>query len=213
VLANGIPARNGSGMDFPPGPFRVEVAGLREADLLVAERLLVNVLLDVFVAADVNVDREVRAAAIALTLPTRLLRGGAIVTQVAAAWLWCGGPAPPYVDVVQRPGQGRASRPGVVLHERRIDPADVTGAGELLVTAPARTAADLMRMSHPERASRALHELMAHTGLTLQEVAETLERMPRMRGVARARDLLGRWPDTAAAEPADRQSIRLPVTR
>jgi hypothetical protein len=200
-------------MDFPPGPFRVDVAGLREAHLLVAERLLVNLLLDVFVAADVDVGRDVRAAAVALTLPARLRGAEVVVTQVAAAWLWCGGSAPPYVDVVQPPGQGRASRPGVVLHERRIDPADVARVGELVVTTPGRTAADLLRMAPPEQALAGLTGLMAHTRLTVQEVADTLERMPRMRGVARARDLLSGYAGTVPAGPAYRQSMRLPVTR
>jgi hypothetical protein len=203
-------------MDFPSGPFRVDVAGLREADSLVAERLLVNLLLDVFVAADVRVDHEVRAAAVALTLPARLLRAGAVVTQLAAAWLWCGGPAPPYVDVVQQRGQGRVSRPGVVLHERRIDPVDVAGVGDLIVTTPARTAADLLRTGHPERAENCLRALMMHTGLTLRDVAATLERMPRMRGVARARELLGQCSETVPPVPLaaeGRQSMRLPVTR
>jgi hypothetical protein len=203
-------------MDFPAGPFQVDVAGLREAELLVTERLLVHLVLDVFVAADTVIDRDLRGAAIVLTLPPRLRHPGAVVTQGSAAWLWCGGPAPRYVDVVQRPGQGRVSRPGVVLHERRVDASDVVRVGELMVTTPARTAADLMRTGHPERALHALRELLTHTGLTVRDVAETLDRMSRMRGVAQARSLLDRWQAASPPEPAvpaGAQSIRLPVTR
>jgi hypothetical protein len=199
-------------MDFPRSPFRITVADLREARLLATEGLLVNLLLDVFVAADVRVDQGVRAAALGLALPPRLLRSGAVITQLAAAWLWCGGPAPPYLDVAQRSGRGRASGPGVVLHERRIAPVDLTVVGELSVTTPARTAADLLRTEPPGRALALLAELTTQTGLTAESVAASLERMSRMRGVALARDLLAGWAVPPPGRALD-QSIRLPVTR
>jgi hypothetical protein len=97
-----------------------------------------------------------------------------------------------------------------VLHECRVTDAEVTGIGALTVTTPARTAADLLRTEPPARALAVLTELAALTGLTAVAVAAGLELMPRMRGVARARDLLAGW--TPPGPPLD-QSIRLPVTR
>jgi len=206
--------------NVPSSPFRIGVADLREAERLAAEGLLVNLLLDVFVAPDVRVDAAVRAAGLALALPAHLLGSGAVVTRHAAAWLWCGGPAPRYLDLAQTSVRSRATGPGVVLHQCRVAAVDVTAIGGLPVTTPARTAADLLRTGPPGRALAVLDDLADRAGVTAGDVAASLERMPRMRGVAVARDLLARWvglgPGPAAgpaADPSTGQSIRLPVTR
>jgi hypothetical protein len=180
-------------------PFRPAPADLRETDRLVAARLLDRVVLDVVVAPGPAPDRALRADALRLLVPDRLRERGAVVVEGAAAWLWGGGPPPGYVDVSVLPGTLRVTVPHLVRHERWM-PADDTvpvlgRSGEpVLVSTPARTAADLLRTAPETLADRAARDVVAATGAAPAEIAACLARMPRARGVARARLLLGRWP-------------------
>lgn len=182
----------------------------REVDRLLAAGLLVPVLLDVVVAADTPSDQRLRAHALSLVLPDRLLARG-VVAQEAAAWLWCGGPPPRFVDLAVAPGSGRAAAPHLVVHERRMPPDDVERieiadppAPPLAVTTPVRTAADLLRILPVPDGLTEATRLAAHVGATPAEISACLGRMPRARGVARARRLLQDWPPDATASAVGR---------
>ena len=172
----------------------------REIGRLLGEGLLVPVLLDVVVAAGAPSDQNLRARALSLVVPDRLHDCGAVVAQLAAAWLWCGGAPPPLVDVVVRPGRGRVlAASHLVRHERRMPPKDAVvisppGARGIAVTTGARTAADLLRTLPEFTALQAAVDVATATGADAREVAACLELMPRARGVARARRLLAAWP-------------------
>lgn len=198
-------------LPFRTDPFRTDplrdTADGREVDRLLSDGLLVPVLLDVVVAADSPVDQVLRATALRLFLPDRLHDLGAAVAQEAAAWLWCGGSPPRFVDVAVPPGRGRVAAPHLVVHERRVPPDDVTqvdvpGRPPLTVTTPVRTAADLLRtLPAPDALDDAVR-VAAVTGVAghvdiAVDVAACLERMPGARGVARARRMLRDWPAPA----------------
>jgi hypothetical protein len=190
VIDTHLPFRTGTGL---------AAAEAREVERLLAHGLLVPVLLDVVVAADAPADLALRARALQLVVPDRLHDRGAAVAQEAAAWLWCGGAPPAVVDVAVMPGGGRVPAPYLAVHEWRMTPDDVTfveftDARPLAVTTVVRTAADLLRvLPTPYGLGAAVH-VATVAGVTAGEVTACLERMPRARGVARARRLLGDWP-------------------
>jgi hypothetical protein len=186
-------------------PFRtgahLEPGQAREVARLLGDGMLVPVLLDVVVAADVPADRDLRARALRLVVPDRLHACGAVVAERAAAWLWCGGTPPAQVDVTVPPGRGRVlAASHLVRHERRMPPQDLVviappGGQELAVTTGARTAADLLRTLPELTAPEAAVHVATVTGTAVDEIAGCLDLMPRARGVARARRLLRAWPD------------------
>jgi hypothetical protein len=181
----------------PAAPFRVHPSDRDEADRLVREGLLTHLVLDVFLAVGVPVERRSRSAALALALPEALRLARAPVTSAAAVWLWCGGAAPPYLDVVQWPRARAVGGPGVVVHQRCLDAADVQRYGPVAVTTPVRTAAEALCALPPVRALEVLARLVAATDLSRTAVADCVTRMGRSRGVVQARELLDRWPETA----------------
>jgi hypothetical protein len=203
-------------LPFRTDPLR-DTADGREVERLLADGLLVHVLLDAVAAADSPVDQVFRATALRLFLPERLHSLGAAVAQAAAAWLWCGGSPPRFVDVAVPPGRGRVAAPHLVVHERRVPPDDVTvieapGGPPLTVTTPVRTAADLLRtLPAPDAlvdavrvaAALAPTEARGDESDVAADVAACLERMPGARGVARARRMLRDWPVPARPQSVD----------
>jgi hypothetical protein len=173
-------------------PHLVEPSRLAEAERLVREGLLVHLLLGVYLASDVPVLRGTRATALRQALPPRLVGPGTVCRE-AAAWLWCGGEPPDYLDVVQPPGRGRAAGPGVVLHEATLPPQDTTVLDGLTATTPARTAADLLCTAPANRALAALGLLTTTEGVQPAQIGQCLERMAGVRGVVKARALLTEW--------------------
>lgn len=210
---------------LPPeeDPFRLGPGGEAEVRRLVREGLARPLVVDVLAPADAPDRLEVRLAGLHLALePHRPRLSGApqdgafVLGYRTAAWLYGSGPVPEVVDVVIAPQTGRVRRPGLLIHEHRVDPAQVLRLGGLWVTTPERTAADLARQ-RPEESGHdevalweTLDRLREHTGVDAASVLHQLEVMPYARGVAKARDRLLRW--AVRPRPQGAQS-RLPVTR
>jgi hypothetical protein len=192
----------------PDAPFRVDDDHRREVERLLEEGLLEPLLLGVVGPAGCTGDAEMRVGALAVALPERVLERG-VVAQAAAAWVWCGGTPPDVVDVAVPPGRTVPRLTTLAVHERRMpegDVADLTFRGiSVGVTTATRTLVDLLRMLPPSLAPAAVAPLLAVPGVTAAGVHACLERMPRARGVPRARVL-------AAGLPFG-QSMRLPVIR
>jgi len=213
-------------MTTPDAPFRIEDAPRREVELLITQGLLEALLPGVVGPAGCTQAFDARVAAAVLALPDRVRERGAVAQQ-AAAWIWCGGAPPPVVDVAVPPGRGVHRVGEVVTHERRMPDVDVTllpvppaggstggstgdppgdgSTGVLSVTTPARTVVDLLRLLPETDAVAWAAPVAGLAGTTADDVHACLERMPRARGVPRARRL-------AAGLPYG-QSIRLPVIR
>jgi hypothetical protein len=198
-------------MVISDAPFRIEEPQTREVARLVDDRLLDLLLPGVAgpVGSARDAHHRVAAAALALsTLPPRLRERG-VVAQDAAAWVWCGGVPPGVLDLVVPPHTSVPRIDGVVRHERRMPEQDIammpSDAGPVAVTTATRTLVDLLRLhlgTEPPPAA----PLLAHLpGVTLAGVEACLARMPRARGVTRARRLADQLPLA--------HSIRLPVMR
>jgi hypothetical protein len=195
----------------PVAPFRIGDVPRHEADRLIADGLLEPLLPGVLGPPGSADDADVRLAAVVLALPDRVLERAA-VAQAAAAWIWCGGTPPPVIDVAVEPGRALPRVPAMVSHERRMPPQDVarlpSGVATVAVTTATRTLVDLLRMLPEAEAPAAAAPLAGFPGVTPQGVAACLERMPRARGVPRARRLAARL----TFGDLD-QSMRLPVIR
>jgi hypothetical protein len=175
-----------------------------ELNRLAAEGLLRPLVGDVYVSADTADDPGVRAAGIALLLPLALQDGGAVAGLEAAAWLLAGGPAPAELDVYVPAHRSRRRFRGLRVHEGRLDVRDVEIVGQVRVTCPARTGADLCRSRPADVALEHLDRLRAATGVTPRAVSAVLERMVRHRGVPHGRDIAEIWAarlDAATAGP------------
>jgi hypothetical protein len=193
--------------------FRTDRITEREAERLLDLGLVTPVLLDVVAVAGVPDDRRRRATALALVVPARVARAGAVVSHLAASWYWRGGRPPRPVDVTVPPGASRVPVGHVMVHQRVLDPRHVTalepaddradpGADRagLRVTTPLRTAVDLLCTLPDDEALAEVGGLAAATGLQRAQIAHCLDQMYRVRGVATARRLLPRWPE-AGPEP------------
>lgn len=80
---------------------------------------------------------------------------------------------------------------GIIARNERIDPDEVMTVGGLLVTNPARTAADLARHLPRDLAVRHLDALAVATNVPADHARALLERHPRARGRRRAPAALG----------------------
>ena len=195
-------------------PFRVEESQQLEVGRLLADGLLEPLLHSVVGPLGCARDLDARVAAAVLALPARLLDRAALA-QAAAAWIWCGGAPPGLIDVAVPPGRSVPRVPAVALHERRMPPQDVvqlpSGGSSVQVTTATRTLVHLLRLLPEAPAVVAAAPLAAYPGVTPDGVAACLDRMPRARGVPRARVLAGALVFGPDGEPA--QSMRLPVIR
>jgi hypothetical protein len=182
-----------------------EVVSLRNAGLL---RPLIG---DVHVSTDAPEGIQLRVSAVAQLLPPPRSPADVVVGYETARWVLVGGSVPERIDVYAVPGLSRRRFRGCRVHEAPLAPGMVTVLGGLTasssvaVTVPARTAVDLARSRPRARALTEL-DLLAGCGLTPQTLTSTMSRMPRHRGLPRARDTIRQW-------APDAQSGRCPVTR
>jgi hypothetical protein len=168
-------------------------ADARDLDRLVHDGLVRVVAADVHAAADLPDERAVRAAAVRLLVPDRLVALGAVLSGPGAAWLYAGGPAPRRLHVTLPVGRGRAGTPDVVVHEGRVRPGDVQDVDRVPVVVPARAAADVARLLPAERALPLLDRLAAAVRVDPREVLVHLERLGGCRGVEEGRRVVLGW--------------------
>ncbi|SEH46858.1 hypothetical protein SAMN04489835_0152 [Mycolicibacterium rutilum] len=112
-------------------------------------------------------------------------RQGIIAGRAAAALhgaKWVDASTP--IEIITNHGR---RRPGVIVHEERIAPDEITYVGDLQVTSVARTALDLARHLPRNSAVAHLDALAAATGVTAGDALALIDRYRGARGVRRAR--------------------------
>lgn len=179
----------------PLRPGRGETFATLQA--LAAQGAVVHLFDDVFLPADMVGRRPLRVAALAEIVPAH-----AVVTGLAAAWVW-GGPKPANVRVLLPLNGSRRLRPGVIAtQDRRVPPEhlqvfQVDHDRTLQVTTPARTALEIIAaedLSQPS-GNAALTWLLEH----LVEPHEVTDLLDVKHGMPGARDLRRRVPTVLAA--------------
>jgi hypothetical protein len=152
--------------------------------------LIRRLLKGVYVAAQQPDGLELRARALALVVPP-----AAVVTDWTACWLWTGIlPVNAHVDVppVSMFHWNRHARLRNELcssGSRTFRPSDVTTLDGLRLTSPLRTACDLGRLAHRDRAIGALDALLRHGTFADAELVAAVVRFTGMRGVVQLRAL------------------------
>jgi hypothetical protein len=169
-------------------------AGITKHQLtrLLEDGLLRRVLHGVYAAAQAPDTQLFRALAIRLVVPV-----GCIVTDESAGWL-------AGADMVLRPGSHLATPPltafgtwgkgrlrnGLVdSGTRDLLPHDLTEIHGVWCTTPLRTALDLGRMRHRDRALAGLDQMLRLGTFTRDELLQELPRFKGMRGVRQLRVL------------------------
>jgi hypothetical protein len=156
----------------------------------VARGYLRRVLRGVYVASQVRDDRRLRGRALALVVPHT-----GVVTDWCACWLWTGVEAPgdhlgvPPLTVFHRHRHTRLHNSITEGGARTFRPSDVTDVHGFSVTTPIRTAWDLGRLQHRDRAIGGMDALMRHGGFDVAELVEGVARFKGQRGVVQLRGL------------------------
>ena len=154
------------------------------------EALVRRVLKGVYVAAQVPDSLTLRTRALRLVVPP-----DAVVTDWTACWFYTGVlPAGQHVEVpplsVFRPaGHDRLRNTLCASGERGFAAGDLTHVAGVRITTPLRTAWDLARLSHRDRAIGALDALLRLGSFTRGELVAGVERFKGMRGVIQLRAL------------------------
>ena len=190
------------GSDFPldlDRPFTyamARAAGISRRSMaeLVEHGLLRRLLRGVYAAAQAPDTQLLRAQAMQLVVPE-----GCIVTDESAGWL--SGAAmilrpgahlePPPLTIFAQAGTDHDRlRNGLVASgTRHLLPRDITCVHGVLTTTPLRTAVDLGRLRHRDRAIAALDQLLRLGVFTLEELLAEIPRYRGMRGIRQFRFL------------------------
>jgi very-short-patch-repair endonuclease len=124
----------------------------------------------------------------------------AVISHRAAGAVWELGPRRgELVEVTLKAGHRRA-QPGIVVHQSELAPDEVTDAGGLRVTSPARTLLDLAATLPPHELERAVNEAQVLRIVTAAAVGALLARTPRHRGAAAVRAAFGEGPAVTRSE-------------
>jgi hypothetical protein len=144
----------------------------------------------VYVVAQSVDSRPLRAAALALVVPDT-----GVVTDWTACWLWTGIDAPgdhlcaPTLSVFHRYPHTRLNNGLSEGGARTFKPSDLMRVGGINVTTPLRTAWDLGRLVHRDRAIGGMDALLRLGHFTREELVGGVERFKGMRGVIQLRTL------------------------
>lgn len=159
---------------------------------LLAENLIRRLLPGVYIAAQVPDSQLLRARAISL-----LVRNGQVVTDESAGWL-AGAEmilrpgahlAVPPLTICGTDGHGRLRNALSDSGTRQLIPEDITEIHGVRVTTPLRTALDLGRLRHRDRAIAALDQLLRLDRFDKEELLEGIARFRGFRGVRQLRVL------------------------
>jgi hypothetical protein len=160
--------------------------------MLVATGQVRRVLRGVYVDAVVPDSLELRARAAAKVVPP-----GTVVCGRTAAWLWGidtlamgSHRVLPAVDVMAPGGRSAARRSGAFGCTGPLPDEDLVLLAGVVVTTPARTAADLARLLRRPDALASLDAMLRLPDLDREDVQSVLDRFGRHRGVVQARELL-----------------------
>lgn len=146
-----------------------------------------------YLPADAVETTAMRAASLA-----RLLDGRLAVALVSAAWVWGAIPDPPVRHSLCRAVDHRVTSlvsRRATLHDIALAPDDLTWIGEVPVTTPSRTLADLARRSDAE--SLAAGEALVRSGAArVDDALAVLARRSRVPSARAARTFLAGLRDT-----------------
>ena len=182
--------------DFPPHPFTWPMArdrGISRARLVNGLRrgVLVRLLRNVYVRADVELTMEDRAGAAALVISPH-----AVVADRTAAWIWgvdCFSfrelDVVPPVETRTIRGHRAPARAGVRAGQRDLEPKDWVLVSGVRVTTPLRTALDLGCVLSRRDAVAAMDALARAHAITSAELVREAGRYFRRRGVVQLREL------------------------
>jgi hypothetical protein len=179
-------------LDAPFTLAQAVAAGFSDYRLRVLERehLLRRVIKGVYVAAQVPDGIMLRARALALVVPHR-----AVVVDETAWWFWTGllpsgsHERVPPLQVFHRHKHSRLRNGLCDSGSRMFRPSDVARLEGLSISTPLRTALDLGRFLHRDRAIGALDSLLRLGVFSKEELVTSVERFKGMRGVRQLRAL------------------------
>jgi hypothetical protein len=159
---------------------------------LVRDGVLRRVLRGVYVDNAAPDTLDLRARAVALVVPR-----DAVVTDTTAAWLHgVDVQAPgahlevPRVHCFRLPGRTRTRQREVIGGERTLADSDIQVVHGVPTTTPLRTATDLGRLLHRDRAIGALDALLALEAFDRMELGAGTRRFRGYRGVVQLRELV-----------------------
>jgi hypothetical protein len=160
----------------------------------------------VYADSRLEYDHELACRAVALRLPTAVLAGP------SAAYLYGVRHAAGQDDevhVIVEPGEYTGSRKGVRIHRTELDDGEAIRRGDILRTAPARTAWDLAAWVDPARAVSVIDGLLGLGVLDLATFADLVERRRGRRGWRRAARALDLADGRAQSPPESQLRVRL----
>ncbi|NUR05383.1 MAG: hypothetical protein HOQ22_11510 [Nocardioidaceae bacterium] len=162
----------------------------------------------VYVAAQVVDSVPMRARALSLVVPRT-----AVVTDWTACWFWTGIDAPgaheraPELYVFHRNPHTRLHNGLSIGGARSFSPGDLVVVEGVSLTSPLRTACDIGRLFHRDRAIGAIDALLRHGTFDLDHLVLEVERFKGMRGVRQLR-ALAPLADARAESPGE-STLRL----
>jgi hypothetical protein len=193
---------------LPPQPISHATAGgwglspsrLRRA---IRHGLVRPVLRGVYLRSDVSLTLEVKLAAAALVISP-----SAVACDRTAAWIW-GVDVHEYRELDDLPaietfvlrGNHRSERPEIRGGERDLLPCDWVEVGAVKVTTPLRTAMDLGCRLPRRQGLAAMDALMRAHRITRADLARSLPRYRRRRGVVQLRELVPLADPRAESQP------------
>ncbi|MGN6405699.1 hypothetical protein [Sinomonas sp.] len=158
--------------------------------------VLQRIIPDVYAPSAARPTPDLRSAALATGLTSRLVRR-TVVGRLSAAWIFGCAPAPA-APVLLVPAPRRLSAAGrghgVLLHEVFLGEFDVIEVGALSVTTPLRTVVDVAVHGEGALAALVVRRLVAQPGLglTLSLVSRAVDALPRQPNKQRAKEVLRR---------------------
>jgi hypothetical protein len=185
-------------VNFPKQPFTMSMStslGLTKRRVLegVRQGVLVRLLRNVYLRADVDLTVEMRAKAASLVISPH-----AVVCDRSAAWVWgidCFGigelDVPPPLESFTLRGHRASNRPQIRGGQRDLQPRDWVEVGGVRVTTPLRTAMDLGCGLNRRDGLSAMDALARASDLTAGHLASELPRFAGRRGVVQLRELCG----------------------
>lgn len=172
--------------------------------------LVRRVLRGVYVDAAVTDDLASRATALAKAVPN-----GDVICLRTAGWLWSANVLPigahlriPPVDLMAPSGTAGPRRAGCRGRTGPVAAYDMMNVNGVLVTPPARTTADVLRLLRRPDALAAADAMRRATGVEPTAVAEVLDRFRGQRGVVQARELLDLSDPRAPSPQESRTRLR-----
>jgi hypothetical protein len=192
-------------LDQPFTLHQAREAGLTTHRLrrLAEQGFLRRLLKGVYVASQAVDSPFLRAAALALVVPHHV-----VVTDWSACWCWTGIDAPgdhlrpPPLAVSHRNPHHRLRNDLTSGGARRLEPSEVVLLGGILVTTPLRTACDLGRLQHRDRAFGGMDALARAGGFTAAHLVEQCEQLKGRRGIVQLRQLAP-WVDARSESPGE----------